>query len=175
MGSDRRYRLRRPGVSFVSHTGRGHNPYFLSDSILRVDCIGHETLWTHERKKRRTDLKAADPCGGQNYLMFAMLLRTMSCTVLRQRSIGQSRQLRSRRGRASSRGSRRGLGLGGIGGLGRNQQPGKAGDRIGVGAGSIGDGDAVVGGHVLGGASSGSSDTVGAAFTNLPAAFFTEP
>src|ERR1700733_1830465 len=30
-----------------------------------------------------------------------------------------------------------------------NQEPGEAGDGIGVGSGSVGDGDAVVGGHLL--------------------------
>src|SRR5579864_48775 len=51
-----------------------------------------------------------------------------------------------------------GITFGGIGELGRNQQPGKAGDRIGSLAGGVGDGNAEIIGHVFGGSRSRRGD-----------------
>src|ERR1700756_4179592 len=55
--------------------------------------------------------------------------------------------------------SNQSLRLGCIAGVGWDQQPGKAGDRIGVRTGGIGNGDSVVGGHRLGGGRSRGSYT----------------
>jgi len=53
------------------------------------------------------------------------------------------------------------LPLAGVGGVGWDQQPGKAGDGIRLRATSIGDGDAIVGRHVLSSGGSGSGDAIG--------------
>ena len=68
-----------------------------------------------------------------------------------------------------------GLGLGSIAGVGGDQQPGKAGDRVGVRTGGIRNRDAVVRRHVLGGGGGGGGNTVRACLRNLPDEFFTEP
>src|SRR5277367_3873144 len=53
------------------------------------------------------------------------------------------------------------LSLGGVSGVSGDQEPGKAGDRIRVRTRRVGDGDAIVGGHVFRGTGGGGSDTIG--------------
>ena len=110
-----------------------------------------------------------------DYLICCDTLANHVLHRLRQRSIAQRGGLSLAVIEHPVEESDQGLALGGVVRVGRDQQPGKAGDRIGVRAGGVRDRDTIVGRHGLGRSGSRSRDTVGAAFTNLPAAFFTAP
>jgi len=134
--------------------------WFPGSQSPRADCIRPEVVYA-ENENRRTEARSACLRAANRLFDLRDALADHVLHGLRQWSVGQSVGFGLAVIEHPAEEVNERFALGRVSRVGRDQQPGKAGDRIGGCTGSVGDRNTEVGGHCLGRRGGSSGYTVG--------------